>query len=346
MKEKTFHSERMKILFMGTPDFAVPVLEGLIASSKHEVVAVVTQPDKIRGRKYAKAHGKATFSPVKEVAVREQIPVLQPNKIRNSTSVEEMKALDADVAVVVAYGQILSKEILDMPRYGCVNVHGSLLPRWRGAAPIQWSILSGDKKTGITTMQMDEGIDTGDILMTKEITIGEKETGGELFGRMSLLGSEVLLNTLEALEANTLSPIKQNDAQSTYAKMLTKELGELDFKKPAVELERTVRGLNPWPSAYTKLNGKTLKIWEADVMMEVKKSTSNEQSLEKNEKRTNIHEKTNFPGEIVAVSKDSFSIKTGQGNLLVKEVQLEGKKRMSVEDFLRGMKIETGWELH
>lgn len=306
----------MKIMFMGTPDFAVPVLEKLIASKKHEVVVVVTKPDKARGR-----GANVSFSPVKEVAVREGIPVLQPVKIREEQSVAELKEYPVDAAVVVAFGQILSREILDMPQYGCINVHGSLLPRWRGAAPIQWSILAGDQVTGITTMLMDEGVDTGDMLLTKEVSIGERETGGELFDRMSVLGADVLLETLEAVEAGTIQPQKQDNESSTYAKILTKELGRLDFGKPAKELERFVRGLNPWPSAYTSYEGKTLKIWDASV---------DGQQIDA------------VPGEIVTVGKESFSIKTGEGNLVVHEVQLEGKRRMKVGDFLCGIALKKG----
>lgn len=309
----------MKVLFMGTPDFAVPVLEGLIESPKHQVVAIVTQPDKARGRS-----GKLAFSPVKEVAIRAGIPVLQPAKIREKESVDKIRSYSFDVAVVAAFGQILSKEILELPKYGCINVHGSLLPRWRGAAPIQWSILAGDRVTGITTMQMNEGLDTGDMLLKKEVVIGENETGGELFDRMAGMGSQILLDTLDAIENRTILPEKQDDSKSTYAKMLTKDMGILDFSKKAVELERVIRGLNPWPSAYTRWGNKTLKIWSAMICEE----NSGMQA-----------------GQIASVDKKTFMIQTGQGCLIPLEVQLEGKKRMKTEDFLRGIVLESGQRL-
>lgn len=300
----------MNVIFMGTPDFAVPVLRGLIESKEHTVTAVVTQPDKARGRS-----GKLVFTPVKEVAVEHNIPVYTPVKVKEPEFVEELKKIPCDVIVVVAFGQILSKEILDFPRYGCINVHASLLPRWRGAAPIQWSILEGDEKTGVTTMQMDVGLDTGDILMTKEYVIRPDETGESLFDTLSELGAPLLLETLKAAEAGTLQPVKQDDAQSNYAKMLTKELGNLDLSRPAAELERYVRGLNSWPSAYIKFRGKTCKLWSASVV------------------EANTEQK---PGTIVEVAKDSFAIQTGDGLLRIHELQLEGKKRMKTEDFLRG----------
>jgi methionyl-tRNA formyltransferase len=323
----------MKAAFMGTPDFAVPVLEQLISDKNYEVTVVVTQPDKARGRS-----GKLSFSPVKETAKKNNIPVFQPIRIKKKESIQALKVYTFDVIVVVAFGQILPKEILDMPKYGCINVHASLLPRWRGAAPIQHAILAGDTETGITTMQMDEGLDTGHILLTEKITIGKKETGGELFDRLSLLGAKLLIKTLDRLSSDKIKPQPQDNDNSTYAKMLSKEQGRLDFAKSAVELERTVRGLNPWPSAYTTYKGKMLKIWEADIEEEpdVCKDTEQEAIGEENPD-------TPFgTGRIVWVSKDAFAIKTGTGNLIIRELQWEGKKRMKTADFLRGVTVEKG----
>ncbi len=316
----------MKVVFMGTPDFAVPVLERLIADNRYKVEAVVTQPDKPQGRS-----GKLSCSPVKETAVRNQVPVFQPVKLRAPESIRMLKEYTFDVIVVAAFGQILPKEVLDMPEFGCINVHGSLLPRWRGAAPVQQALLAGDSETGITTMLMDEGIDTGDMLLKKKIEIGRKETGGELFDRMSSLGAELLIETLERIKAGTLKPEPQDDEKSTYAGMLTKEQGRLDFSKSAGELERKVRGRNPWPSAYTSYKGKTLKIWEAD--------TEEERTCGEEQKRAGEIPDT---GEIVWVTKDAFAIKTGTGNLIVRELQWEGKKRMKTADFLRGTTLEKG----
>lgn len=306
----------MDIIFMGTPDFAVPVLETLLASEKHTVKAVVTQPDKARGRS-----GKLIFTPVKEVAVKNDIPVYTPKKVKDPEFVEKLRQIPCDIIVVVAFGQILSKEILDFPKYGCVNVHASLLPRWRGAAPIQWSILEGDEKTGVTIMQMDVGLDTGDMLATAEVPLLGTETGESLFEQLSTLGGPLLLDTLEDIEKGEAKPVKQKEEESTYAKMLTREMGELDFQEEAVRLERYVRGLNSWPSAYTHYHGKMLKIWEAAVVEEDRKGR---------------------PGEIVELQKDGFLIQTGNGCLKALQVQLEGKKRMAAGDFLRGMQMKPG----
>lgn len=306
----------MKVIFMGTPDFAVPVLQGLIASDKHEVTAVITQPDKARGRS-----GKLVFTPVKEVAVANQIPVYTPQRVKAPEFIEELRQIPCDVIVVVAFGQILSQEILDMPEYGCINVHASLLPRWRGAAPMQWAILEGDTRTGITTMQMDAGLDTGDMLLTREVEITPEETGESLHDKLALLGSNLLLETLEKAEKGELHPKAQQEEDSTYAKMLTKDMGRLDLTWEAGKLERYIRGLNSWPSAFTGYHGKTLKIWKAVVLEQ-----------ETGEK----------PGTIVEVGKDSFTVQTGKGCLKLLEVQLEGKKRMDTGSFLRGVKVEKG----
>lgn len=305
----------MKVIFMGTPDFAVATLKALI-DSRHEVAAVFTQPDKPKGRSK-----EPVMSPVKELALQYGISVYQPVKIREQEQVELIEKMEADVIVVTAFGQILPKRILEAPKYGCINVHASLLPLYRGAAPIQWAIIDGQPVAGVTTMQMNVGLDTGDMLMKKEIELDAKETGGSLFDRLSVLGAQLLLETLEAAEEGTLTPIPQDDSKATYARMLDKALGKLDFHKDAVELERLIRGLNPWPSAYTFYKGKTLKIWAADVVC---------QDFE------------GGIGEIVAADSDSFTVKCGRGALCITQVQLEGKKRMSTADFLRGNELVPG----
>ena len=306
----------MNVIFMGTPDFSVPVLQGLIDSPEHTVTAVVTQPDKARGRS-----GKLVFTPVKEVAVANDIPVYTPRRIKDANVVSQLRQIPCDVMVVVAFGQILSKEILDIPQYGCINVHASLLPRWRGAAPMQWAILEGDATTGITTMQMDEGLDTGDMLLKKEIDIRPDETGESLHDRLAALGSDLLLETLRLAEEGKLKPVPQKDEDSCYAKMLTKELGHLDMNEDAVKLERYIRGLNSWPSAYTGYQGKILKIWRAEVIRQ---------------------ETGEIPGTVVEVNKQDFTVQTGKGCLRLLEVQLEGKKRMDAGSFLRGVLVQKG----
>lgn len=301
---------------MGTPEFSVPVLQGLIDSEEHTVTAVVTQPDKARGRS-----GKLVFTPVKEVAVDNDIPVYTPVKIKDPEFVKTLRQIPCDVIVVVAFGQILSKDILDMPAYGCINVHASLLPRWRGAAPMQWAILEGDEKTGVTTMQMAEGLDTGDMLLKAETPIEADDTAETLHDRMSVMGKELLLKTLDSLGKGELTPVPQKDEESCYAKMLTKDLGKISMNWNAKKLERYIRGLNSWPSAYTTWKGKTLKLWRAKVI-----SGNTEEA----------------PGTIVEVGKKSFTIQTGDGKLEILEVQLEGKKRMDAGSFLRGVSVEKG----
>lgn len=305
----------MKVLFMGTPDFAVGALEAIV-NAGHEVTCVVTQPDKPKGR------GKEMqFSPVKECAIKYDIPVFQPIKIKEKEAVEELRKYEADIFVVAAFGQILSKEILDMPKFGCINIHASLLPKYRGAAPIQWAVIDGEEKSGVTIMQMNEGLDTGDMLLKKEVVLDKKETGESLFDKLMEVGAKAVVEALPLIEAGALQGVPQKDEDSTYAKMLNKALGKIDFNKSAVEIERLVRGLNSWPSAYTYYKGKQLKIWEADVCPK--------------DMSENV-------GEIVEVTKDSIFVQTGDGVLEIKEVQLEGKKRMNVHDFLLGNQIVTG----
>lgn len=304
----------MKIVFMGTPDFASGALEALIAAG-HEITAVYTQPDKPKGR------GKEVqMTPVKMVALAHDIPVYQPQRIKNAEEVAQLKQIPADIFVVAAFGQILSQEILDIPRFGCVNIHASLLPKYRGAAPIQWAVIDGEEKTGVTIMQMNAGCDTGDILYTKEYTLDKKETGASLFDKLAVLGAQAIVEALPLLETGKLTPVAQNEEEATHAAKLTKQLGEMDFTKSAVSLERLVRGLNSWPSAYTSFRGKQLKIWEAEVVPDV----------------------TGTPGSIVAVDKQSFTVATKDGGLKILELQIEGKKRMACKDFLLGYPVQTG----
>lgn len=300
---------------MGTPDFSVGTLEALVEAG-HDVCLVVTQPDKPKGR------GKEMqFTPVKEAALKHGIPVFQPRKVREPECVEELRKYNADVCVVIAFGQILPKEILELTPYGCMNVHASLLPAYRGAAPIQWALISGEKVTGITTMQMDEGLDTGDMLLKVEVPITNEDTGETLHDKMAEAGAKLAVETLAQMEKGLLKPEKQGETTTQYAKMLKKEMGNIDWTKPADEIERLVRGMNSWPSAYTKWENKVMKIWCAAV--------------DENDTQA-------APGTIVNVTKDDFSVQTGKGLLVVKELQIPGKKRMSADAFLRGYQIAEG----
>lgn len=305
----------MKVIFMGTPDFAVGTLESIIEAG-HEVVLVVTQPDKPKGR------GKTMqFPPVKECALKHGLEIFQPTKIRESANVEYLRSYNADIIIVVAFGQIMTKSILDMPKYGCINVHASLLPKYRGAAPIQWAVINGDEVTGVTTMKMNEGIDTGDMIAKRQVRLAEDETGGSLFEKLAEVGATLCVETMEMLEQGTAEFTPQNSEEATHTSMIRKELGEIDWKKPAIEIERLIRGLNPWPSAFTHLNGKTFKIWQAKV-----------------EAETSAYK----PGQICEVTKNSLKVQTGEGILVLEEVQLEGKKRMDTGSFLRGVALEAG----
>ena len=305
----------MKVIFMGTPEFAVGALRS-IWEAGHEVCAVVTQPDKAKGRS-----GQLQMSPVKEFALEKGIPVLQPVRIKRPEEVERLREFGADIFVVAAFGQILSQEILDLPRSGCVNIHASLLPRYRGAAPIQWAILNGEDVTGVTIMQMDAGLDTGDMLFKREVEIEDTDTSASLHDKLAKAGADLILPALDAIEKGTVHPEKQQDGESCYASMIDKSMGEIDFSRPVLEIWRQVRGLNPWPSAYTSYKGKTLKIWEA--------SPSGD-------------EEDGRPGSISRVDKDAVYINTGRGVLRVTQLQLEGKKRMQVKDFLLGCRMEKG----
>lgn len=308
----------MKVLFMGTPDFAVGALEAIVKAG-HDVVAVVTQPDKAKGRS-----GQMQFPPVKECALKYNIPVLQPVKIKTPEAIEELKSYEADIFVVAAFGQMLSEEILNMPKFGCVNIHASLLPKYRGAAPINQVIVDGEKETGVTIQQMALGCDTGDILTTKVVEIAAKETAETLFDKLAIAGAELIVETLPKLEAGEITPVPQDESQATHVRKMDKSFGEIDWKKSAVEIERLIRGLNSWPSAYTYYQGKSVKLWDADVLENVAKAEA---------------------GCIEEVSKDYFDVATGNGVLRVRELQLEGKKRMDTKSFLLGNQWKAGEQL-
>ena len=311
----------MRVIFMGTPDFSVGTLEALIAAG-HDVCLAVTQPDKPKGR------GKEMqFPPVKETAIKHGIPVYQPKKIREPECVEELRKYNADVMVVIAFGQILPKTILEMTPYGCINVHASLLPKYLGAAPIQWSIIEGEAVTGVTTMQMDEGLDTGDMIMKEEVPIVEDETGESLHDKLAAAGAALCVETLKALEDKSAVFEKQGESPTAYAKMLTKEMGNIDWNQSAVQIERLVRGLNSWPSAYTRWNGKVMKIWRAKA--ETGPAAGSQAG-------------GGQPGTVTEIRKDSFAVQTGDGVLRVYEVQIPGKKRMETSAFLRGYTMELG----
>ncbi len=308
----------MKVIFMGTPDFAVGALEAIIKAG-HEVTLVVTQPDKAKGRS-----GAMQFPPVKECAVKYNIPVFQPVKIKTPESVAELKKYEADIFVVAAFGQILSKEILDMPRIGCVNIHASLLPKYRGAAPINWCIIDGEKETGVTIMKMDVGLDTGDMLAKVVVPIDKKETAGTLFDKLAVAGADLIVDTIPKLERGEITPVKQDEALTCYAKMMDKSLGEINWERKADELERLIRGLNPWPGCFTFVNGKSLKLFDCDVV---------EASTKAN------------PGEVIEVTKDAVIVSCGENALKINELQLEGKKRMDTKSFLLGNQWKIGLKL-
>lgn len=317
----------MNVIFMGTPDFAFPVLDAL-KEAGHTIKLVVTQPDKPRGR-----GKKVTYSPVKEWAVEQNIPVYQPERIRNPESIEMVNTIPAEVCVVAAFGQILPKEILDHPKYGCVNVHASLLPKYRGAAPIQWSILNGDEYTGVTTMQMGPGLDDGDILLQEKVKIADDETGGSLFDKLSDVGASLLVKTLDGLEKGLITPIPQDESQATHVGMIRKDMGKLDFTVSAEILERRVRGLYPWPGTYSFLEGKSLKVYKSSYIPE--------SDLDEIQNKAPV-------GTIVIVNADgdgTIAVRCADGALAIHEVQLEGKKRMTVSAFLNGHPLVVGTTL-
>ena len=301
----------MRILFMGTPEFAVPSLQALIDGG-HQIVGVFTQPDKPKGRGY-----KMAFSPVKELALQHDIPVFQPKTLKKGTAYEDIVHCDPELIVVAAYGKILPKNVLDYPKYGCINVHGSLLPKYRGAAPIQWSVLNGDREAGVTTMYMAEGLDTGDMLEKVSTPIGENETSDQLYLRLAKLGADLLLSTVKKAEEGTLCPEKQDDALSCYAPMLSKELSPIDFDKSAREVHNQIRGLSSWPCAYTFYHGKRLKVYES-----------------------RLAEGKGVPGEVL--SRKNFIVACKEGAVEFVSVQYEGSRRMAGADFLRGKQPQVG----
>ena len=311
----------MKIIFMGTPDFAKESLEA-VYNAGHEILTVVTNPDKKQGRGM-----KLKPSPVKEFALEKDLNIMQPEKVRkNEEFINAIKKINPDVICVVAYGKILPKEILEIPRYGCVNVHGSLLPKYRGAAPIQWAVLNGDKETGITTMYMDEGMDTGDMILKEKVEIGEDETTGELWDRLSKVGGNLLVRTLNEIEKGNAPRIKQGD-EFSLAPMIDKKMAKIDWeKKTAKEIKNLVRGLNPIMGAYTFLEGKKIKFWKVDVI------NIDEIDAKK--------EKLNNGTVLVSNPKDGLLIKAKDGVIKVIEIQGENAKKMPTSDFLRGNKIK------
>ena len=329
----------MKIVFMGTPDFARAALEKIIEAG-HEILLVVTQPDKPKGRS-----GELQISDVKACALEHNIPVFQPVRIKLPENVAELKKYDADIYVVAAFGQILSQEILDIPRFGCVNIHASLLPEYRGAAPIQQSIIDGKKETGVTIMQMAAGMDTGDILIQRTIPIAEDETGGGLFDKLAVLGGELIVEALPKIERGELTPVPQDEEKATKCGKLSKNMGRIDFSRDAETIRNLVRGLNPWPSAFTSLNSKTFKIWKAKALLGLEFNQLAKELSDGQETTRARAIEDKIIGTVVAVLKDSFIVLTGDGYLQIFEVQLEGKKRMAVKDFLLGYKLEVGQKL-
>lgn len=305
----------MRVIFMGTPDFAVPSLESLL--TKHEVVLVVTQPDKPKGR-----GKKMVPTPVKACALEHGIPVLQPEKVKEPEFVEQLRSYEPDLIAVTAFGQILSEPILEMPKYGCINVHGSLLPKYRGAAPMQWSIIDGEKVTGITTMYMAKGLDSGDMLLKAEVEITDEDTFATIHDKMAVTGANLLLDTLDQLEAGTLERIPQDHDAATYAPMITKETGHIDWSKNRQDIINLIRGLNPVPAAYTIYEEEVLKIFGAVISDVQVDGAAN--------------------GEIVAVVKKGFVVKCGDGCLLITEVQARGGKRMMTDAYLRGHAMKEG----
>lgn len=305
----------MRVIFMGTPDFAVPSLEALL--TKHEVVLVVTQPDKPKGR-----GKKMVPTPVKACALEHGIPVLQPEKVKEPEFVEQLRSYEPDLIAVTAFGQILSEPILEMPKYGCINVHGSLLPKYRGAAPMQWSIIDGEKVTGITTMYMAKGLDSGDMLLKAEVEITDEDTFATIHDKMAVTGANLLLDTLDQLEAGTLERIPQDHDAATYAPMITKETGHIDWSKNRQDIINLIRGLNPAPAAYTIYEEEVLKIFGAVI--------------------SDVQADDAANGEIVAVVKKGFVVKCGDGCLLITEVQARGGKRMMTDAYLRGHAMKEG----
>ncbi len=304
----------MRIVFMGTPDFAACTLQAVYEAG-HEVVLAVTQPDRPKGR-----GGKVSMSEVKQYAAEKDIAVYQPERIRDAAAVEELRRYAPELIVVAAFGQILPKEILEMPEYGCINVHASLLPRLRGASPIQTAILEGDSETGVTIQQMGEGLDTGDIISQRSIEIESDDTGGSLFDKLAKLGAELTVDTIAAIAEGRAQAVPQDEERATYAAKIDKKMGHIDYSRPAAEICRMIRALNPWPSAYTYIDGKIMKVWKARAGEDVKDEA----------------------GCVSEVTKDYVRVACSEGSLVLEEVQIEGKKRMTVHDLLLGYRIEKG----
>lgn len=304
----------MKIVFMGTPEIAVPCLQKIIDEG-HEVLAVVTQPDKPKGR-----GKKLAMPPVKELAIENNIQVYQPVKAREESFVKILEEMNPDLIVVVAFGQILPQSILDIPKYGCVNVHVSLLPKYRGAAPINWVIINGEEKTGVTTMYMDAGLDTGDIILKKEMQLTDEITAGELHDEMMFIGADALKETIDLIAKGEAPREKQNDEETSYAPIMNKTLGNIDWSKSSKDIHNLIRGVNPWPSAYTLYEGHTMKIWKTTVLDSISEEV---------------------PGTILSVSKDGIEVSTKDNILLIKEIQMSGKKRMLVSEYIKGNSINT-----
>lgn len=307
----------MKIVFMGTPDFAVPSLEALI--EKYNVEAVFTQPDRPKGR-----GKKLAFSPVKEVAVKHNIKVLQPEKLKEDReAVEYLKELNPDFIIVVAFGQILTKEVLDIPKYGCINLHASLLPMYRGAAPLNWVVINGEKATGNTTMLMDVGLDTGDMLLKDEISLDNNITAGEVHDILMNRGGKLLIDTIEGLVSDSIQRVKQ-EGETCYAKMLSKEIAKIDWSKSSTQVHNLIRGLNPWPIAHTIYNEQNMKIYESEALSE---SSSKE------------------CGTIISVNKEGIKVSCGEGVLLIKKIQFPNGKPLNIEQYINGNDIEIGSKL-
>lgn len=309
----------MKIVFMGTPEIATGGLNVLI-DQNYDVCAVVTQPDRPKGR-----GKKLAFSPVKEVAIKHDITVIQPKRARDAEFIEEIKQLNPDLIVVIAFGQILPKEILEIPKYGCINIHVSLLPAYRGAAPINWVIINGEQKTGVTSMYMDEGLDTGDIILAEEFKLDDKITAGELHDIMMEKGAKLLKDTIIHIVNGDAPRIKQDDSKSSYAHMMDKALGHIDFSKKAKEIHDLVRGVNPWPGAYCQYNDLKMKIWETDIFEQLKEENSEIEN-----------------GTVLNVSDEGIFVKVLDGVIILKIIQVPNKKRMKVSDYIKGNKIEKG----
>ncbi|MDE6318870.1 MAG: methionyl-tRNA formyltransferase [Lachnospiraceae bacterium] len=325
----------MKVVFMGTPDFAVGALEAIIEAG-HQVAAVVTQPDKPKGR------GKEVqMTPVKACAQKYGSRVFQPVKIKGPEPVETLRSYQADVCVVAAFGQILSEEILTMPKYGCVNIHASLLPKYRGAGPIQWAIINGEKITGVTIMRMDKGVDTGDMLLKAEVAIASDETADTLHDKLAAAGARLIVEALAKIEAGDVTPVKQNDEDACHAKMLHKSMGKIDWQMEAEKLDCLIRGLISWPGAFTLFRGKTLKIWREEVVSEQELTALEELTGQSPDGFV----RNKPPGTVVLVQKDALYVQTGDGILRLIEVQPEGKRRMAVKDFLLGYPIKAGERL-